>query len=157
MGGTSRDCIFCRIVAGSMASSRVYEDESLMAIMDIAPLRPGHVLVLTKRHVVGLDEADAATRTALLETANRIARAIERCPDLPSDGFNFAINEGRAAQQTVPHLHMHVLPRQRADLPRLLGQILKKPLGPLASANREQLNRQAQRIAEALASVLRRN
>ena len=153
MGETSRDCIFCRIVAGSMASSRVYEDESVMAIMDIAPLRPGHVLVLTKRHLVGLDEADVATRTALLETANRIARAIERCPELPGGGFNFVINEGRAAQQTVPHLHMHVLPRRRADLPRLLGQILKKPLGSLATANREQLDRQARRIAEALASV----
>lgn len=153
MSEPSQNCIFCRIVAGSMAASRVYEDDSLMAVMDIAPLRPGHVLVLTKRHYLGLGEADATTRAALLETANLIARAVEQCPELPSDGFNFVVNEGRSAQQTVPHLHMHVVPRQRADLPRLLAQILKKPLGPLAGANRERLERQAKTIANALAAA----
>jgi histidine triad (HIT) family protein len=144
------NCIFCRIIAGQLPASRVFEDDACLALMDVFPLRPGHVLVMPKTHGEYLADLSPALRAHLLETANRIAQALRRSPLAP-DGIHFAINEGRAAHQTVPHCHIHVLPRRRGDLLGLLGQILSKPIqlirGPRAPDERE---RQARLIAEQL-------
>lgn len=143
-------CIFCRIVAGELPASRVFEDDVCLALMDVFPLRPGHVLVMPKTHGEHLADLSPALRAHLLETANRIAQALRRSALAP-DGIHFAVNEGRAAHQTVPHCHIHVLPRRRGDLLGLIGQILSKPIqlirGPSAPDERE---RQARLIAEQL-------
>lgn len=143
-------CIFCRIVDGELPSSRVMEDDDCIAIMDAFPLRPGHVLVMPRMHGETLADLPPALRAHLLETAHRIAQALRQSPLAP-DGIHFAVNEGRAAHQTVPHCHMHVLPRRRGDLGRLLGQILGKPVqlmrGPRGQADRD---RQARIIAKHL-------
>lgn len=144
------NCIFCRIVAGELPASRVFEDDVCLALMDVFPLRPGHVLVMPKTHGEHLADLSPALRAHLLETANRIAQALRRSALAP-DGIHFAVNEGRAAHQTVPHCHIHVLPRRRGDLLGLIGQILSKPIqlirGPSAPDERE---RQARLIAEQL-------
>jgi len=144
------NCIFCRIIAGELPASRVFEDDVCLALMDVFPLRPGHVLVMPKTHGEHLADLSPALRAHLLETANRIAQALRRSPLAP-DGIHFAVNEGRAAHQTVPHCHIHVLPRRRGDLFGLIGQILSKPIqlirGPGAPDERE---RQARLIAEQL-------
>lgn len=144
------NCIFCRIIAGELPASRVFEDDVCLALMDVFPLRPGHVLVMPKTHGEHLADLSPALRAHLLETANRIAQALRRSPLAP-DGIHFAVNEGRAAHQTVPHCHIHVLPRRRGDLLGLIGQILSKPIqlirGPRAPDERE---RQARLIAEQL-------
>lgn len=144
------DCIFCRILAGELPSSRVMEDDDCIAIMDAFPLRPGHVLVIPRIHGETLADLSPPLRAHLLETANRIAQGIRRSPLAP-DGIHFAVNEGRAAHQTVPHCHIHVLPRRRGDLGRLMGQILSKPIqlirGPRGQAERD---RQARMIGEHL-------
>ena len=144
------DCIFCRIIAGELPASRVMEDDDCIAIMDAFPLRPGHVLVIPRIHGETLADLSPPLRAHLLETANRIAQGIRRSPLAP-DGIHFAVNEGRAAHQTVPHCHIHVLPRRRGDLGRLMGQILSKPVqmirGPRGQAERD---RQARLIAEHL-------
>jgi histidine triad (HIT) family protein len=146
----SADCIFCRIVAGELPSSRVTEDDQCIAFMDAFPLRPGHVLVIPRTHGETLADLSPALRSHLLETANRVAQALRRSPLAP-DGIHFAINEGRAAHQTVPHCHFHVLPRRRGDLAGLLGQIVSKPIqlirGPRGQAERD---RQARLIGEHL-------
>ena len=144
------DCIFCRIIAGELPSSRVTEDDDCIAIMDAFPLRPGHVLVIPRTHGETLAELSPTLRAHLLETANHIAQALRQSPLAP-DGIHFAVNEGRAAHQTVPHCHIHVLPRRRGDLGGLLGQILSKPIqlirGPRGQAERD---RQARLIGEHL-------
>ncbi len=146
----SADCIFCRIVAGELPSSRVTEDDQCIAFMDAFPLRPGHVLVIPRTHGETLADLSPALRSHLLETANRVAQALRRSPLAP-DGIHFAINEGRAAHQTVPHCHFHVLPRRRGDLAGLLGQIVSKPIqlirGPRGQAEHD---RQARLIGEHL-------
>lgn len=146
----SADCIFCRIVAGELPSSRVTEDDQCIAFMDAFPLRPGHVLVIPRTHGETLADLSPALRSHLLETANRVAQALRRSPLAP-DGIHFAINEGRAAHQTVPHCHFHVLPRRRGDLAGLLGQIVSKPIQlirvPRGQAERD---RQARLIGEHL-------
>jgi len=148
---THTSCIFCRVIAGELPSSRAYEDEDCLAIMDIAPLRPGHVLVLPKMHRQHLDELPAGLRAHLLEVGNRIGVALRRAPELRCDGVHFVINDGRAAHQTVPHLHLHVLPRRQGDIAGLLGSLLRRPLQPvLGGADKNELDRKAQAIAAQL-------
>jgi len=80
-------CIFCRIIAGQLPASRVFEDDVCLALMDVFPLRPGHVLVMPKTHGEYLADLSPAVRAHLLETANRIAQAMRRSPLAP-DGIH---------------------------------------------------------------------
>ncbi|HLO63724.1 MAG TPA: histidine triad nucleotide-binding protein [Azonexus sp.] len=101
------DCIFCKIVAGQIPSSKVYEDEDILAFKDINPARPVHVLVVPKKHITSLASVTAEDAPALgkiLAKANEIAVA-QGSPD----GFRVIINTGRVGQQEVPHLHAHIV------------------------------------------------
>lgn len=101
------DCIFCKIVAGQIPASKVYEDEEILAFRDIAPQRPVHVLVIPKKHITSLATAtaeDAAVLGRMLVKANGIAVA-EGSPD----GFRVIINTGLVGGQEVGHLHAHIV------------------------------------------------
>ena len=101
------DCLFCRIVAGEIPSSKVYEDDDILAFKDIHPARPVHILVIPKKHITSLatvSPEDAPVLGKMLAKANEIALA-QGSPD----GFRVIINTGRVGQQEVPHLHMHIV------------------------------------------------
>ena len=101
------DCIFCRIVAGSIPCQKVFEDDDILAFRDLHPQRPVHVLVIPKKHIISLATAtaeDAPVLGSMLARANEIATA-QGSPD----GFRVIINNGRVGNQEVPHLHMHVV------------------------------------------------
>ncbi len=102
------DCLFCKIAAGVIPSSKVYEDEDVLAFRDIAPQAPVHVLVIPKKHVSGWydakDESDAA-----LAKLMRAAAAVAKMENIVDSGFRVVSNCGQDAQQTVKHLHLHVL------------------------------------------------
>jgi histidine triad (HIT) family protein len=106
-------CVFCAIVAGEAPAIRIYEDEDYLAILDIRPFTRGHTLVLPKRHTVDLIDTPPETLAELITIAQRIARAA-RTTEL-ADATNIGINDGRAAFQTVSHVHLHVLPRRNGD------------------------------------------
>ena len=110
----SSDCIFCRIIEGSLPSSKVYEDEQAVAFMDIMPVNPGHVLVVPKKHVRELSELDEDTGAHLFRVAMRIEKAL-RASGLQCEGTNLLQNNGREAWQEVMHVHLHVIPRFRGD------------------------------------------
>lgn len=113
------DCIFCRIVAGEIPSSKVYEDEDILAFNDINPARPVHVLVIPKKHITSLASVAAEDTLVLgkiLAKANEIAVA-QGSPD----GFRVIINTGRVGQQEVPHLHAHIV-----GGPEPVGPMLKR-------------------------------
>ena len=104
----SDDCLFCRIAAGEIPSTEVYSDESFYAFEDINPAAPTHLLVIPRKHVSRIEEADAGDADLLgklLLTANRIA--LER--GLPAEGFRLVINSGKGAGQSVFHIHLHIL------------------------------------------------
>ncbi len=105
-------CVFCEIAAGKGAAeaSVVYRDERVVAFMDRAPRNPGHVLVVPREHADDALTVPPATLGHLVQVAQRIARAIGRT-DLKAEGFNLISNNGKAAGQTVFHLHLHVVPR----------------------------------------------
>lgn len=110
-----KSCVFCEIAAGRLEPELVvYRDELVLAFMDIAPGNPGHVLVVPAVHADDIVAVPAATAQRMIVVAQCIARAIRRT-ELRAEGFNFILNAGRAAGQTVFHAHLHVVPRYDGD------------------------------------------
>lgn len=107
-------CVFCAIVAGEAPAVRIHEDDDLLAILDIRPFTRGHTLVIPKTHSVDLTDTAPDTVAAMAALGQRIARAARRS-GLHADGNNIAINDGKAAFQTVFHIHLHVVPRRTGD------------------------------------------
>lgn len=121
------DCIFCQIIAGKQEKSVVYEDQRFLVIMDIFPMSAGHCLVIPKQHEVRVHELPSDTRAGLFELAVQVRRAITES-SLPCDDANYIINDGKYANQEVPHVHLHVIPRRRRDHARLLRSMMSKAL-----------------------------
>lgn len=107
-------CVFCAIAAGTAPALRIYEDDEYLAILDIRPFTRGHTLVLPKRHSVDLTDTPAAVLAGMMTIGQRIALAA-RISGLHADGNNIAVNDGRAAFQSVFHVHLHVVPRRDGD------------------------------------------
>jgi diadenosine tetraphosphate (Ap4A) HIT family hydrolase len=137
-------CVFCEIVAGTAPAHRVYEDEDVLAFMDIRPLSTGHTLVIPKKHAKGLEDLEPEQGAAAFRVAQHVARAL-RCSTLRVHGVNLVLSDGRAAMQTVFHVHIHVLPRRRGDKLRLLSRALLRRPGDL--------ERTAQQVRDALATL----
>ncbi|HTY33257.1 HIT family protein [Mycobacterium sp.] len=106
-------CMFCAIVAGDAPAVKICEDDGYLAILDTRPFTRGHTLVIPKRHTVDLTDTPPETLADMVVIGQRIARAA-RATEL-ADATNIAINDGRAAFQTVFHIHLHVLPRRNGD------------------------------------------
>jgi len=117
------NCIFCRIVAGEVPSTKVFEDDATMAIMDVNPANDGHALVIAKGHAETLYDLPEAATAAVMRTAQRVARGIRDA--LKPEGLNLLQANGRAALQSVPHFHIHVIPRSMDD-----GKGLQWPVTP---------------------------
>ena len=107
------NCIFCKIIDGSIPSTVVYEDADFKAIMDIAPAAKGHVLILPKKHCADLLSIDPDVAAKALGVASKIANAQKKA--LNCDGINLLQNSGEAAWQSVFHLHIHLIPRYNND------------------------------------------
>ena len=111
------DCLFCKIVAGEIPSTRVDEDERTVAFMDINPATPGHLLVVPREHAADVLEVPEADLEACARAAQRLARRVQE--RLGADGVNLLNTCGEAAWQTVFHFHVHVIPRYADDPLRL--------------------------------------
>lgn len=107
------ECIFCRLIAGEIPAARIHEDELTIAFMDIGQVNPGHVLVASKRHAETLFDLEPAEAGAIMKTAQRVAHAVRLAFDPP--GITLLQANGKAADQTVRHVHMHVVPRHDDD------------------------------------------
>jgi histidine triad (HIT) family protein len=117
------DCIFCKIIAKEAPASIVYEDDSFIALMDVYPLTNGHCLIMPKSHVVRLDELKANQRAKLFNIGHKIVEA-QKKGGLGIHGTNFLVNDGKAANQTVPHLHLHLIPRSSGDWLKSIPKII---------------------------------
>ncbi len=104
-------CLFCEIAARRVASEIVYEDERAVAFLDHRPLFPGHVLLVPRQHVVTLADLPAVEVGPFFQIAQRLETAVERA--MEADGSFIAINN--IVSQSVPHLHIHIVPRRRKD------------------------------------------
>jgi len=102
------DCIFCQIVAGKVPSEIIYQDEEVIAIRDINPQAPIHLLIIPKRHIPSLthlSEAEAPLMGHMVNIANQLAKR----EGIFDSGYRLVVNCGKEGGQLVPHLHMHLL------------------------------------------------
>jgi histidine triad (HIT) family protein len=107
------DCVFCKIRDGQIPSAKIYEDERTLAIMDINPINSGHCLVITKAHAPTIWDAQPADLQAAITAAQKVARALR--DTVKPDGLNMLQANGPAAFQSVPHYHLHLIPRWEND------------------------------------------
>ena len=108
------NCLFCKIIAGTIPSTKVYEDETVLAFRDIAPQAPTHILVIPKVHISGADGVTAensAVVAHIFEVIPQIAKA-----EGLANGYRIVSNCGADAGQTVPHLHFHILGGKQLSL-----------------------------------------
>ena len=102
------DCLFCKIAAGEIPSTKVYEDETVFAFRDIAPQAPVHVLIIPKEHIVSLQEVTEA-QEAVLSHMFAVARRIAVSEGVDKTGYRIISNVGDDAGQSVKHLHLHLI------------------------------------------------
>jgi histidine triad (HIT) family protein len=103
------NCIFCKIIKGEIPSSKVYEDEKIIAFLDIGPINKGHTLVIPKEHYETLLEVPDSIIFDIALATKKIGEKIKK--KLGVKGFNIMQSNGKAAGQLVPHYHVHVIPR----------------------------------------------
>lgn len=111
------DCIFCRIANGQIPSATLYEDENFRVILDLGPASRGHALILPKEHYQNLLELDDTLAAGVIPLAKKMGAAMSKA--LGCAGFNLVQNNGEAAGQTVPHFHVHIIPRYGEE-PRIV-------------------------------------
>ncbi len=109
----TQSCIFCKIIAGELPSSRIYEDEDILAFLDIHPTHKGHTLVIPKKHSDTFLNTDEETVKKVMHVLPSIAKAVVQ--GVSADGCNISINNGSAAGQDVFHMHWHIIPRYEND------------------------------------------
>lgn len=106
-------CVFCKIISGELQSYKVYEDENVLAFLDIKPTNPGHVLVVPKKHHANLEEIAEADLAVLITIVKKVGRLLK--DKLAVVGYNVVCNNDPIAGQVIPHLHFHVIPRHQGD------------------------------------------
>jgi len=111
--GMSDDCIFCSIVAGDIPARTVHETDDVLAFLDANPLARGHTLVIPKAHAEHVDDLDDDLASELFAAVTDLTPRVQSAVD--ADGANVGINDGEAAGQEVPHVHVHIIPRFDGD------------------------------------------
>jgi len=107
------DCIFCKIIEGSIPGEKVYEDDDVVAFLDISPTRKGHTLVVPRQHTKDFASTNAELLARLISGVQKVAAKVVK--GMGADGFMLATLNGPAAGQEVFHLHFHVIPRWMND------------------------------------------
>jgi len=107
------ECIFCKIVDGEIPAVKVLDEERVVAFMDINPSSKGHMLVVPKNHAENIFEIPESDLTALIKAVKRCAKAVKEA--LNAEGITILQLNGKASDQIVPHLHIHIIPRWKND------------------------------------------
>ena len=131
---TMTECIFCRIIRREVPAEVLYEDDDVLAILDINPIHYGHALVLPKRHCLDFLALPPSCYSSVLTAAHRVTKALVSALQL--EGYNLFTNNGRIAGQSVFHFHLHVTPRYADDNIRFVLELKKYADGEMASTAR---------------------
>jgi len=106
------NCIFCKIISGEIPSYKIYEDDDLMAFLDINPISAGHTLIIPKKHTLDLETISEEELNRIMSCAKKISKLLVE--KLCADGYSLAQNNGIA--QEVKHFHLHVIPKYKKKL-----------------------------------------
>ena len=107
------DCVFCKMVAGQIPAAKIYEDEAVLAFLDIGPISDGHALVIPKQHFEKLHDCPSQLLAQISSCLGKVAKAVVEAMDF--EGYNVLCNNGRAAGQIVAHVHFHIIGRKTGD------------------------------------------
>lgn len=107
------DCIFCKIIKGEIPSSKVYEDDKILAFLDINPANKGHTLIIPKTHYETLNNIPQDILAELIKVVQKISKSVDA--KIKPDGYNLLMSNKPAAEQVIPHAHIHVIPRYEND------------------------------------------
>ena len=132
-------CIFCKIARGEIPATKVYEDESALAFLDIQPINLGHTLFIPKTHFPSFLETPSQVISSLIPKLQKVAQAVKK--GMGADGVNISVNNDRAAGQLVFHTHFHIIPRFNDDGLKHWGQ---------REYNKEEFSQAAEKIKRVL-------
>ena len=107
------DCLFCRIAAGEIPAAKIFENDDVVAFLDINPVNLGHVLIIPRVHYATLSDLPDPLAAALARQVPRLSRAIMAATEAP--GIHLIVNNGAVAGQTIDHVHWHLIPRFEED------------------------------------------
>lgn len=107
------DCVFCKIISGEFSSRKIYEDEYTLAFLDISKDVDGHILVVPKNHIKNIFDCDKETLCHVMSSVKKISDHLKN--DCGYDGVNLLNASDESAGQTVPHFHIHIIPRKNGD------------------------------------------
>ena len=108
-----QDCIFCKIDSGQVPSIKIFENEHVLAFLDIGPISDGHTLVIPKRHYARLDQTPPEVMVEIAKALPVLSTAVQSAMD--AEGYNVLCNNGSVAGQVVEHVHFHIIPRRAND------------------------------------------
>lgn len=141
------ECLFCRIATGEETASKIYEDDHCFVFLDLFPIREGHTLVIPKLHGVLLEDLPADVQAHLIQVCEKVMRA-QKATDLGIKAHNLMLNDGKAANQHIPHVHFHLIPRMGGDvLGVVMGLVLRMKNVFGQAARRRRLDEMASLIA----------
>jgi histidine triad (HIT) family protein len=124
------ECVFCKIAAGEIPCHKVYEDDHHIVFMDMGQVNPGHVIVSLKPHFETILDLDEDQTAAIFKLVNRVAKAVQQ--EFNPDGLTLLQANRKAGFQTIPHFHVHLLPRHREDGVALTWPVKNPPAEELA-------------------------
>lgn len=107
-------CVFCKIVKGELPCSKVYEDNLLLAFMDIQPVEKGHILIIPKEHHKYMSEVSDELLREIIILAKKIEIALRKS-EVKAQDINLFLADGEIANQEIPHFHLHIIPRYPND------------------------------------------
>jgi len=146
-------CIFCQINEQKLPAFSVYQDEFSHAIVDKFPLSPGHIIVLSKSHEGSIDGLSEQELSAIWKTARKVGQAMKKA-DAGVKDVHYLINDGTAANQHVPHVHLHVIPRYGWDLGLLPLRFMTRFMNPANYLGKDKSSGQwAAKLAELMTEV----
>ena len=108
-----KNCIFCKIIAGEIPADKIYENDKVIAFLDVSPVNPGHTLVTSKQHFENMQATPDSVLCDLISAVKKVSKAVIKVTG--ADSFNLDLNNGKTAGQIVPHIHFHIIPRFAED------------------------------------------
>ena len=143
-------CLFCQVVSEEIDSHEIYRDDHCVAILDIFPLKPGHVLLISNYHAERFEQLPTEQATHMSQIAQKLATTLTNA-GLADDGYNLVINNGKVANQHIPHVHMHLIPRRKGDRITIFWRYLTRFADQLIMARKhKKLAQMAAQIREFL-------
>jgi len=110
---SAAECLFCKMIAGQIPVTKIYENDDILAFLDIGPISDGHTLIIPKQHFEKLDECPPELLVKVASNLGKISKAVSTA--MNSEDYNILCNNGESAGQIIKHVHFHIIPRRKSD------------------------------------------